>query len=213
MFRLITFIFYIFFYLPVAFASDSRETDIQCVQQYLKSLKSVAIDFTQEDSRGNESTGKLIIVKPKRFLCNYYPPYPLIIVGNTSYVSIYDYEMEQLSRINVDENVFNFLLTDDGTMGNNFEITNVMSNDSEIALELVYPEFAKKTVITFDKKIQRLQSIVNYEPDGNVISINITNIAHITNVDPKLFVLQNPEIYGKKPRLNQCDIEKKYRVR
>ena len=34
----------------------------------------------------------LIIDKPHKFRCNYYAPFPLVIVGGSNYVSVYDYE-------------------------------------------------------------------------------------------------------------------------
>jgi outer membrane lipoprotein-sorting protein len=79
---------------------------------YLTSLKSISIDFSQIDNSGKLINGKLLIQKPYNFRCNYYEPFPLLIVGNKTDIIIYDYEMEQTSYISASENIFNFLLVD-----------------------------------------------------------------------------------------------------
>ena len=86
--------------------------DIKVLSDYLKSLKSISIDFTQYDARNGHVDGKLVIIKPDYFRCNYYKPYPLLIVGNKKEVAMYDYELEQATHIDKKENIFNFLLTD-----------------------------------------------------------------------------------------------------
>ena len=53
----------------------------------------------------------LIIDKPYKFRCNYYEPFPIVIIGNKNYVSVYDYEMEHLAGLR-QMKIFNFLLLD-----------------------------------------------------------------------------------------------------
>jgi outer membrane lipoprotein-sorting protein len=78
------------------------------IKSYISSIKSIAVEFIQEDSTGRLAEGMLIIDKPYKFRCNYYEPFPIVIVGNKNYVSVYDYEMGHLSRIKANENIFNF---------------------------------------------------------------------------------------------------------
>lgn len=194
----------------IAYADDNSQVDI--LKAYLKSLSSVAIDFTQVDSHGGQAVGKLVIVKPDKFLCNYYAPYPLLIVGNKSYVSLYDYDLEQVTRVGVDENLFSFLLTDRGNIEEQFDIENVYDGKDSFIVDLHHKASERKTVVNFNRKENRLESIITYEPDGTIITLNITHIDHIKNPASTIFVLQNPEVYGIPKRLSKEDIEKKYQI-
>ena len=98
-----------------------RAADIsEEIKSYISSIKSIAVEFIQEDSTGRLAEGMLIIDKPYKFRCNYYEPFPIVIVGNKNYVSVYDYEMGQLSRIKANENIFNFFLVDKVSFDNKF---------------------------------------------------------------------------------------------
>jgi len=203
----------LFLCIATSHASDNASSqDIDIFKAYLKKLNSVAIDFTQTDSDDVEAEGKLLIVKPHKFLCNYYAPYPLLIVGNKSYVSVYDYDLEQLSRVPTDENMFNFLLTDKGEIEEHFHIEHILRNGNDFIVNLYHAESERRTIVTFDIINQRLKSIVTHEPDGMIITLAVTNIEQIKNAEPGLFILQDPEIYGAKKRLDKAALEKKYQI-
>lgn len=203
--------YFVFCFGAISIQADNS-TQIDVLKSYLKTLNSVAIDFTQIDSHGGNAEGKLIIIKPDKFLCNYYPPYPLLIVGNKSYVSVYDYDLEQLTRVGVDENVFSFLLTDKGDIEEQFDIENVYDGKDNFVVDLYHKASERKTVLNFNRKETRLESIITYEQDGTIITLNIIHIDKIKNPAPSLFVLQNPEIYGVPKRLNKEEIAKKYQI-
>lgn len=181
-------------------------------KSYLKGLKDVAIDFVQEDTRGSKASGKLIISKPDKFRCNYYKPYPLLIVGNKTYVSVYDFDLEQLSRITRDENIFSFLLTNDIDLEKHFRIDEASSNDDESKIELYHSELDRKTIITLGQREKRLRSIIIYEPDDNVITLVVNKITPISHIENDLFSIRNPEIYGPPARLDNTSLEKKYKL-
>lgn len=195
-----------------AFAIDNDKKIVEEFKSYLTSLKSVAIDFVQYDTRGSEANGRLIIVKPRNFLCNYYEPYPLMIAGNKSYVSVYDFDLEQLTRIESKDNMFNFLLTDQIDLEKHFNILAAKKNSSDLYVELYHKESERVTKITISLSPKALKSIVTDEVDDNVITLKIKHIANITNVDNKLFVLKNPEIYGPPARMDHLALEKKYTI-
>lgn len=183
-------------------------------KSYLETLKSVAIDFHQEDTRGSSADGTLIIVKPNKFACNYYAPYPLFIAGNKSYVSVYDFDLDQLSRIDAEDNMFNFLLTSKVDIENNFHINEARKTQNEIVVELFSAEMDRTTRISIALKPERqLKSIVTEESDGNVITLNAERILQIIDVDDSLFGIKNPEIYGKPVRMDKQKLQKKYRMK
>lgn len=210
--RLYSIIFILFLSTTNAFAIDKDKIVMEEFKSYLTSLQSVAIDFVQYDSRGSQAEGRLIIVKPRNFLCNYYEPYPLVIAGNKSFVSIYDFDLEQISRIEAKENMFNFLLTDQVDLEKHFNILLAKKTASELYVELYHKESERVTKITISLAPMGLKSIVTDEADGNIITLDIKHISNITNVHNDLFVLKNPEIYGPPDRMNHVTLAKKYKI-
>lgn len=198
---------YSFISFNTAFADDKIDTFVS----YLANIKSVAMDFSQTDSRGSSSSGKLIISKPHRFRINYYAPYPLLLLGNKKEVIMYDFGLEQTTRIDAKENMFNFLLVDMKDWEQSFKIENVFEVDGSIVAKL-YNYATERTIsITLSLRPLSIKTIIIDEPDGNVIEVLIENVQNITSVDKDLFLLPNPDVFGKPARLDKENLEKKYR--
>lgn len=186
---------------------DSKAIDH--LKIYLREIKSIAVDFTQEDSVGNQTEGKLLINKPSKFRFNYYPPFPLVVIGNANYVSVYDYDMKHVSRIKAKENVFNFLLEDSIDFDKYFEVESAIDQDNMFKITLYHTLSERRSQITFDKATKQIKMLKILE-DDNVITIKFNHIAKVQKFDDDLFKLKNPEIFGTPKRLNKSDIEKKY---
>ncbi|MEY3196870.1 MAG: hypothetical protein RLZZ59_236 [Pseudomonadota bacterium] len=198
-------IFFIILFLQSnwALAVKSDDRILNVFSKYIESLKSVAIDFTQSDSRGEIASGKMIISKPNKFRLNYYHPYPLLILGNDYEVIVYDYSLEQTTRIEKKDNIFNFLLVEDSEWRKNFRIDEIIENSSDFLVKL-YSQVTDRTIsLIFKSDPVRLSQIIIDEPDGNVIEVVLEKITNISNPDKDLFSLPNPDVYGKPKRLDE----------
>jgi outer membrane lipoprotein-sorting protein len=178
---------------------------------YLREIKAVAVDFIQQDSRSKVTYGKLLINKPYKFRCNYYPPFPLLIVGNKSYVSVYDYDMEQINIIKPQDNVFNFLLEDEIDLEKDFAFESIRETGHLLKITIVHKASERKSNITFDKQTKALKTLEIIE-DDNVITITFDKIKKVSEFSQDLFNIKNPDIFGSPERLNKKDIEKKYKL-
>ena len=185
--------------------------EIGIFKDYMASLKSVAMDFSQIDSRGSEAIGKLIIQKPHRFRLNYYPPYPLVVLGNKSEVIMYDYGLDQTTRVSAKENMFNFLLVDSKDWDKNFKTEGVFESEGHIVAKLYSYKTERTISIILRAEPLELRQIIVDEPDGNVIEVFIGEIKHISSSDKDLFLLPNTQVFGKPARLGKKELEKKYR--
>ena len=194
----------------VAQASDSSSIANQ-LKLYLREIKSVAVDFIQQDSRSRVTRGKLLINKPHRFRCNYYPPFPILIVGNKSYVSVYDYDMEQLSIIKPQDNIFNFLLEDEIDLEKDFTFESIREDGHLLKIAIFHKESERKSNITFDKQTKELKMLEIIEED-NIITVTFDKINKVSEFSKDLFNTRNPDIFGPPVRLNKKDIEKKYKL-
>jgi outer membrane lipoprotein-sorting protein len=181
------------------------------IKSYLVNIKSIAVEFEQTDSNDNRASGMLIIDKPFKFRCNYYTPFPLLIIGNKNYVSVYDYEMEHLSRIKAEENIFYFLLVDQINFQNKFEIISAVDIDNTYQVELYHPELSRTSQITFDKATGHIKLMQIFE-NNNTISIKFLDTKNIKDVNTTLFNIQDPDIFGKPKRLDKKTLEKMYKL-
>lgn len=186
----------------------SYADDIKTLSKYLDSLKSVTIDFTQFDARNGKSEGKLVIIKPYNFRCNYYKPYPLLIVGNKHELAIYDFDLENATKIDRKENLFNFILTSDKDWEKDFELIDISKTEASKIFKLYHADSERIIHIAMNKEPFRIKQIIIDEADANVIEINLSNIKNISPDIKGLFSIPNPEVFGPPKRLSKKDLEK-----
>ena len=192
-------------------ASYAQNKIANQLKLYLRDIQSVEVDFIQKDSNLTEAKGKLLINKPHRFRCNYYYPFPLLIVGNKSYVSVYDYDMEQISIIKSSENIFNFLLEDEIDLEKDFNFESVQDDGNILTITIFHIISERRSRIAFNKNTKELQMLEIIE-DDNLITIRFDKINKVREFSNDLFNIKNPEIFGPPKRLNKTDIEKKYQL-
>ncbi|MDC0864618.1 outer-membrane lipoprotein carrier protein LolA [Rickettsiaceae bacterium] len=199
--------FLLLFNFSIAFADDFSGE----IKSYIANIKSVAIEFVQSDESDHKSIGMLIIDKPYKFRCNYYEPFPLVIVGNKNYVSVYDYEMQHLSRIKASENIFNFLLLDQVNFDGQFEILSESKTSGSYIIRLKHRGMDKVSEISFDIKSKDIKCMKILE-ENNIITLSFSKTHRITNVSKSLFIMKDPDIFGKPERFDKAVLQKKFNL-
>ncbi|MBP5698790.1 MAG: outer membrane lipoprotein carrier protein LolA, partial [Alphaproteobacteria bacterium] len=81
-----------------AFAATAKKEDIQKVESYLNSIKTLSADFVQIASNGEKVEGHLYVEKPNKIRMEYKAPSNILIVGNGDYIVYYDKELEQITN-------------------------------------------------------------------------------------------------------------------
>ncbi len=179
------------------------------ITSYISNIKSMAVEFQQIDSNGNSASGMLIIHKPYRFRCNYYQPFPLLIVGGKNYVSVYDYDNKTLSRAKAKENAFYFLLTD-GKFSDKFTILATKDFGDSYIVKFHHHESNKVSQLSFNKHTKQIQQLIIFETN-NIITINFAKSYRISDVDKRLFMIKNPKISAPPKRLDKRNLEKRFK--
>jgi outer membrane lipoprotein-sorting protein len=204
-----TLFYVIILFITTSYAESVDNKAIDKFKSYLEQIKTLAVDFKQVDSKGEEAHGKLLINKPYTFRCNYYPPFPLVIIGNKNYVTVYDYDMKQASRIKSSENIFNFLLADQVDFDKYFQFEVATENESEIYVRLYHDLSERRSAITINKNSGQITNMKILEED-NVIEISFSNALKVQKFDENLFIFKNPEIFGPPERLDKTALEQRY---
>jgi outer membrane lipoprotein-sorting protein len=201
----ISFLILLSYHIAIA---DNTNDLIQKIQQNLKGLDKVAIEFVQTAKNNNIANGKLLIQRPSFFRCNYYPPYPLLIVGGKRYISMYDYEMETVSFINLKDNIIHLLF--DVNFGSYFKILAALETSKYIALKLIYEKNQQPLEVFFDNKSFNLAKVVFTELDEPSITIEFDKPVAVKKFKKELFEMGNPKIFGAPRHLNKQELELEY---
>lgn len=80
-----------------------EQKDVQKVEQYLNSIKTMRADFVQIASNGDKVEGRIYIEKPNKIRMEYKAPSNILIVGNGDYIVYYDKELDQITNIDYDD--------------------------------------------------------------------------------------------------------------
>lgn len=211
LFRTLYLIICISIIFPHTTFGNETNNALKHIKTFIQNIQSVAIEFEQIDIHNNKASGMLLIDKPYKFRCNYYPPFPIVIIGNKNYVSLYDYDMENISRMKSTDNIFYFLLEDNIDLNNKFSVVNTEELSDSYKLKLYHSDLNRTSAITFDKNTGHITLIQIFE-DNNIITLSINSVKQIKNVKQDLFIIQNPEIFGPPIRYDQHTIREQYQV-
>lgn len=183
------------------------------IEKYLDSFSKMAISFKQEANNGTISDGLLLIEKPMKFRVNYDEPHPMVIVGGKNFLSLYDYDLEELSRIDAKDNIFKFLLEFNVKLGNAIKILACENSENQAELTLLHKETEQKAKISFKSNPLALDSLTIPDDgtnfDKGVTKLEFTKIYHISNIPKNLFELKDPKIFGPNKRYSSEEIMKK----
>ncbi len=193
----------------IAVAENTNDL-IQKIQHNLKNLDKAAIEFLQTAPNSSVATGKLLIQRPSFFRCNYYPPYPLLIVGGKEYISMYDYSMETISYIRAKDNIMNLLFSAD--FSKYFKILATVETAKHVALKLMFEENQQILEAFFDNKSFDLARIVFVELDGASIVIEFAKPVMVKKFKKKLFEMRDPKIFNAPRHLNKQELEQEYEL-
>lgn len=190
---------------------------INDIEHYLhNNLNNIVLNFDQVSTEGLKNSGLLIIQKPN-FRVNYESPHPLVIAGGKNYVSLYDYELEELTRVGAKENIFKFLLEEDIHLQESVKIINCAIQHGVISIFVKHNETEQTAIIEFNERPFKINALV-VPHDGVDIDNGYAKITFFDSYEIKkllgkeFFSIKNPEIYGIPIRYNNAEIMKLIRA-
>lgn len=191
---------------PTNVIAIKQQKIIDIFNSYLNSIRVGYVDFTQISIDGTESEGVFLLKKPYDFRCNYFPPYPYLIIGNKHFVSFYDFEMKELSRMKQQENIFRFILSSnlDGDQG--LEVTDTNETPTNYVIQLNDYNHDKKITMYYSKKHKKISKIIVDDSDNGQIILMIHHAAKLKNLPKDLFVIKNPDIFGPPKHLDRHEL-------
>lgn len=193
-------IFIVFSLLVFSSAACSGEGQ-KLLDNFYKEVKSIRADFLQVllDSNGEiiqESSGKVVILRPDKFRWDYKEPFPQLIIADGKKFWIYDSELEQVTVRSADQAVADtpaLILSGKQSLEDNFIIKEEGKHKTLVWVALL-PKTSdtnfEKIRLAFDPELAAME-LEDYL--GQITRILFTNVERNPKVDDGLFEFVVPE--------------------
>ena len=159
-------------------AQDQAEVDR--VEAYLDTIKTMKADFLQIDSAGGIAEGEVYMRKPGRMRFEYKPPAQILVVADGLWLVFHDKELKETTRLPLYEEAN---LSDDVT------VTKVENDANTLRLTIVdteNPDEGNIVLIFSDNPLQLRQWLVT-DAQGQVTSISLGKMEKNIKLKPELF--------------------------
>lgn len=119
-------------------AATATKEDINKVEDYLNSIKTLSADFIQIASNGEQVEGHLYVEKPNKIRMEYNSPSNILIVGNGDYIVYYDKELEQITNIDYEDIPAAMVLANTVKIGKDLKVTDFSKDPGMTKMSLKY---------------------------------------------------------------------------
>ncbi len=197
--QIFTFLLFLAFAFPAA--AESREQLLGRLEAYLSGIKTIVADFNQIAPDGALTSGKFYLKRPKQMRWQYNPPTPILMVTRGNFLTYYDYELDQVSDIPLEDTLLSFLSQSNISFRDKtIKITKLTQAPGVIQLTLV--QSSKPTegslMLEFSDHPLRLYNMQVTDATGQTTSIALNNARFDMTLEDDVFAFKDPRIGGRK---------------
>ena len=181
---------------PITASFSSKEkSEINRIEVYLNSIKSLRADFLQVSSNGNMATGKLYLARPGKIRFEYDPPSPILLLSDGYFLRYVDKDLEQVTHLWLDNTPIGFLLDEDIKLSESITVTKFSQNANVLIINLKNSEKPEQGAISliFSDKPLKLKKWVIKDAQGITTTITLNNSERAIELNPTLFKLTDVE--------------------
>jgi len=185
---------------PLA-ADISPEELLANINESLTNLKQFSAKFSQVSGNGQQTSGKLTVLRPGRLRFDYNPPSTITIIADGNSVAVIDSKLNTQDVYAIGLTPLKFLLGGTINLARDFKVTEVVNEGDHIT---VYAEdsstFGGTSRITlgFDAKSLLLKQWTVTDPQGYEVNVVLTNIDTRHEQDTMQFVIPDNPNSGRK---------------
>lgn len=183
--------------------AESRKEVLGRVEAYLSGIKTIVADFNQVAPNGELTSGKFYLKRPKQMRWQYSPPTPILMVTRGDYLTYYDYELNQVSDIPLQDTLLGFLSQQKISFADKaIEVVGLEQEPGVIRLSLIQSDKPDDGTLTlqFSDKPLRLYNMQVTDATGQMTSINLNNARFDQKLTDEVFAFKDPRIGGNKRR-------------
>ena len=186
--------------LPSARALTAEErAQIEEINRFLNSFRTLKGDFTQVSPRGRVSTGKVFIAKPGRMRFEYTPPHPLVIVSDGTWVAIRNNAKDKVDYYPLSKTPLKLVLADRVDLLRDARVQRVENRDGYVLVTLQAQDkgVPGSLLLIYDPQARVLKQWTVIDPQGRRTTITLSQLERNVKMNPKLFRVKRP---GEGPR-------------
>lgn len=176
--------------MPLLAAADTpTETQIDRIESYLNTLRTLEARFVQNNPDGGFAQGKLFLHRPGRMRFIYDPPVPLQLYADGNLLIHVDTELEQVSHYPLDETPAHFLLRADISLRKGLTVKWYKHANKVVRVELVdgkNPDIGS-VMLTFSDAPLQLRSWTITDAQGLRTELALVDARFGGQLDPELF--------------------------
>ena len=175
-----------------AFTAE-EEKSIREVETYLTGLTTIIADFSQIAPDGSLTSGKFYLKRPGKMRWQYDPPTPILMVANDTFLTFYDYELDQRSDIPLEDTLAGFLARKSLAFGKDVVVTQLVQGSGSLRLTMQQAKKPDDGALTLEFSTGPLQihNMKVVDSTGQETSISLANSRYGIPLDDELFRLEN----------------------
>jgi len=174
--------------------SAADQADVTRVEAYLNKVRVLKAGFTQVAPDGSLSDGLFYLSRPGRMRFEYAPPSPILIVGDGTWVVVYDAETKQVDRIPIAATPISVLVRDKVELTKGSEVTRVHRRPGVLEITLVDPDNRDQgsiALVFVDQPLELRQWLVT-DSQNQITTVQLHDVVRNERLDAKLFVFNDP---------------------
>lgn len=191
--------------LPVAAQAQSRgatlsaqdRADLQRVETYLNSIKTLHARFLQVAPDGRTSEGQAWLARPGRMRFQYDPPAPFLLVAGHGLLTFHDSQLKQTSNIPLGQTPLGLLLQDNLHLSGDVTVSRVVRLPGQLQVTLyrtASPQDGTLTLIFADDPLT-LRSWVVTDPQRQETRVTLYNAQLGGKYSDRLFEFIDPRFF------------------
>jgi len=168
----------------------------QQYENYLNSIRTLAGEFTQVNSKGRSVTGTIQISRPGKMRLEYNPPSPLLIVSDGKWLINYDKEADEVTYLTLEKTPAAFILRPNIRFSGDVAITGIVPREDSTAISLIRTEEPDEGYITlvFNNNPIALKEWSVVDAQGIETRVILSNMKSNVQLPSGLFSIKSPNL-------------------
>ena len=175
-------------------AKAQSAENLQKIETYLNSMKSIEATFVQMASNGSTAEGRLFIKKPNKIRMEYAEPTNVLIVGNGENIIYNDLDLDQVTHIDYDDIPASMILSDKIKIdGEKVKIIDFYQDTGSTSITLDYSQKGDIGPITlvFSNNPMELKQWKIVDPQSVEVSVSLYDAKKDIDIDDEVFKFKN----------------------
>lgn len=171
------------------------------VEAYLNGMETLSAEFLQVAPDGSLSTGKFYLKKPGRMRWQYNPPTPLLMVADGEYFIIYDFELEEITHVDLDDTIMSFLARKPLKLASPVVVEEAVAEPGvlRVCLRKEKEKDGGTLTLIFDRQPLQLRQMVIEDAVQKTTQVTLENLQTGGTLDDELFRFTDPN-FGRRKR-------------